>query len=349
MSADRPAVIDRRYSNTQAQQHRQHRAVGERSSDVQFDAPVVMQNTETGAEINQAMNHLPTLAAEPADPFFRGGDCEWNEQNEARNTRKNEWALADHVLHNLIPREGLVQPDVRDEVHESVKERKQPQHSAKPYQAGPSNDPPERGDAQRDHQKTQCPDAGPVSDVLNRICAQVSGENIPNKPRHGDQTDHENSRLENPPTIKFGHYRMSVRLAQIHSGVHLSNLVGVSVEHERTSFVKLADPPLGGLAPAGMVHLGIHISEETVLLRCRLVPRRQGLLVRESDFDDRLNSLEAVLPWSHQPDRRPILGESRFSVNAGDQECQRIHRFVHAKAFGVWPVHPRSEYGRPLA
>src|SRR2546427_9258276 len=105
MSADRPAVIDRRDSKTQAQKHSQQRAVGERPSDVQFDTPVVMQNTDNGADINQAMNHLPALAAEPADPFFRGGDCQWDEQNEARDARKDEWALAEHVLQDLIPRE----------------------------------------------------------------------------------------------------------------------------------------------------------------------------------------------------------------------------------------------------
>ena len=98
------------------------------------------------------MKHLPSLAAEPADPLFCRGDCQWNKQKETGEARDYERALRD-VLQNFIKREELVQPDVRDEVQEGVKEREEAKHSAEPYQAVPSGDASKRRDAQRDHQK----------------------------------------------------------------------------------------------------------------------------------------------------------------------------------------------------
>src|SRR5215472_11720198 len=74
----------------------------------------------------------------------------------------------------------------------------------------------------------------------------------------------------------------SVVLLQIHSGVERGDL-GVTVEHRRLSPAELSDPPLGGLTPARMVDVRVHVRVEAVLLRSGGVPGRLGLLVHETD------------------------------------------------------------------
>src|SRR5262245_24489860 len=79
-----------------------------------------------------------------------------------------------------------------------------------------------------------------------------------------------------------------VELLQIHPRVEGRNLIGVAVEHERLAPAELADPPLGGLAPPGMIHRRVHVGVEAVLLGGRLVPGRLGLVGGEADAHDGL-------------------------------------------------------------
>src|SRR2546426_4989659 len=87
-----------------------------------------------------------------------------------------------------------------------------------------------------------------------------------------------------------------VVLPEIHAGVEVRDLVGVAVERERGTAPELADPPLGGLAPARVVDRGVDVRVETVLLRRGLVPRGWRLLTHEPDPHDRFRALESVLP-----------------------------------------------------
>src|SRR5262245_26898758 len=98
--------------------------------------------------------------------------------------------------------------------------------------------------------------------------------------------------------------RGSVELPQVHPGVERRHLIAVAVERKRLPPPELADPALGGLAPAWMVHGGVHVGVEAVLLRRRLLPRGLGLLAHEADPHERLDALEPVLPRDHDPDRR---------------------------------------------
>src|SRR5262245_18621238 len=68
-----------------------------------------------------------------------------------------------------------------------------------------------------------------------------------------------------------------VELPQIHPRVERRHLIGVAVERERLAAAELADPALGGLTPARMVHGRVHVGIEAVLLRRLAAPGRLGL------------------------------------------------------------------------
>ena len=171
---------------------------------------LVMKYAGRGTDVNQAMKHLPVLAAESTDPLFRRGDCEGNEHNETHNTRNDEWTLCD-VVHDRMKVEELVEPDVSGEMQKAVVHGEEPKHSAKPYQRLPSCDSSKRRDAQRNHHKTKRPDAGPVSQVFNGICAQVAGESIPRKPNRRHKTEQKDGRFERPPTPPDADSRTRIR------------------------------------------------------------------------------------------------------------------------------------------
>src|SRR2546427_4455322 len=105
--------------------------------------------------------------------------------------------------------------------------------------------------------------------------------------------------------------RMASRLleepSQVHPGVEMRDLVRVAVEGEGRPPRELADPPLGGLAPARVIDGGVYVCVEAVLVRGGRAPRGGWLLGGETDLHDRLDPLEPVLPRHDQPQRCAIL------------------------------------------
>src|SRR5688500_19255469 len=91
-------------------------------------------------------------------------------------------------------------------------------------------------------------------------------------------------------------------LAQVHPRIEGGHLVGVSVEHQGLAPEQLADPPFGGLAPAGMIHRRVHVGVEAVLVGRTELPGVHRLGFPEADLDDRLSALEAVLPGHREPE-----------------------------------------------
>src|SRR5581483_7817764 len=65
----------------------------------------------------------------------------------------------------------------------------------------------------------------------------------------------------------------SVKFFQIHAFVQACDLIAVAVEHQSFAPEKLADAPLGGLAPARVIDLGIDVGVKAVLLGLHGVPR----------------------------------------------------------------------------
>src|SRR5258706_4396210 len=129
------------------------------------------------------------------------------------------------------------------------------------------------------------------------------------------------------------------------SRIHLGNLLGVTVEHQRRPnsltekrIPRFADALLAGLAPSRMLDRRIDVRVEAVRLGPRLHPRAHGLFFDESDRDDGFDALEAVLPRSDQSQRRSIRIGQWLSIYAECDQRQRIHRFVESETFHIRPI-----------
>src|SRR3990167_7629800 len=119
----------------------------------------------------------------------------------------------------------------------------------------------------------------------------------------------------------------SVELLEVHAGVQLPHLGLVAVEHQCLALLGkqavFADAALGGLTPARVVHIGVHIGIEAILVGSRFVPGGTRLLLGEADLDDALAALETVLPRHHQTHGRTVLLGQHFAIHAKTQQRQR--------------------------
>src|SRR5215472_12326095 len=70
-------------------------------------------------------------------------------------------------------------------------------------------------------------------------------------------------------------YASLVVLFQVHAVVQAGDLIAVTVEHQRVALEDFAKAAFLGLAPAWVVHIGIHIRIEAVLVGGREVPGRR--------------------------------------------------------------------------
>jgi len=126
-----------------------------------------------------------------------------------------------------------------------------------------------------------------------------------------------------------------VEFLQVHAGVERSHLIRVAVEQQRLVHEDFAEAPFGGLAPARMIDVGIHVGIKAILIGSEAVPggRRLGRL--HFDFDDGLDAFVAVFPGDHHANWRAVLIGKRFAVHADAQKSEWMHGFIEAKAFDV--------------
>src|ERR1700680_2804623 len=115
--------------------------------------------------------------------------------------------------------------------------------------------------------------------------------------------------------IAFNPNTLSEILAQIHAGIERGHLVGIAVEHQGRTAQKFAQTALFGLAPAGVIDVGVHVRVETVLTRVRNIPSGRRFILHKADFNDRLNALEPVFPGQHDTHRGAVLVGKRFTVH----------------------------------
>src|SRR2546425_8635558 len=115
----------------------------------------------------------------------------------------------------------------------------------------------------------------------------------------------------------------SIVLAQVHSGVHVRHLLGVTIEHERLSYSatkkrigRFTDALLARLAPSWVIHCGVDVRMKAIRLWPRFHPGTGGLLLNKTDFGDRLNPLEAVFPRRHESQRCAVLIRQRFPIHS---------------------------------
>src|ERR1700751_5327633 len=97
-------------------------------------------------------------------------------------------------------------------------------------------------------------------------------------------------------TARRGMRNASEVFPQIHPSVQAGNLIAIAIEHQSGTLEELAQATLLGLTPAGMVHVGIHVGVETVLLRRREPPGIFRLAASEADADNGLRALKAIFP-----------------------------------------------------
>src|SRR5262249_8455271 len=204
-------------------------------------------------DVNETVQRLPALAAQPADPARGRGERQRDEENKPQEANGDELALGDVGKH-LVHVEKFVQPDIGQEMQAPIKKCEQPQHAPKSYEGRNFEDFPEWGNCQRDEQEAQCPVTGSMRDLLYRICAQPSSprryiegsppKESPQQQGEGDKTGQkkenfkETNHLLTCAAREPPQYCLIV-LPQVHAGVQARNLI-VAVEHQSRPFQKLS-------------------------------------------------------------------------------------------------------------
>jgi hypothetical protein len=99
------------------------------------------------------------------------------------------------------------------------------------------------------------------------------------------------------------------------------------------------------LAPAGVIHLGVHVGVEAVFRWTRLHPGGDWLFLGEADGDDGFTALETVLPGHDQPQRCAILDGQHLPVKADGQQGEGMAGLVQAQGLVVRPVQYAAGHG----
>src|SRR5690349_20093059 len=77
-------------------------AIKDGTLDSAFDQPVVMHYTGDRADVDQPVQELPALSAQPADRGGGGGEGQRDHQHERGEARGDEGPL-DEVVQNVLP------------------------------------------------------------------------------------------------------------------------------------------------------------------------------------------------------------------------------------------------------
>src|SRR5260370_21034609 len=101
--------------------------------------------------------------------------------------------------------------------------------------------------------------------------------------------------------------------------VQVGDELAVAVPDQRRDALVGAEHALGGLAPARMRHLGVHVGPEAVFAGLQRFPIGFRTLVGEFEMHDRFDRFEAVFPRHSEAQWRAILLRRRLAVHAGDE------------------------------
>ena len=97
-----------------------------------------------------------------------------------------------------------------------------------------------------------------------------------------------------------------------------------------------------------MIDGWIHVGIKAIFARPGLDPCGARLFFYKTNFHNRFAALETVFPRHDHADRCAVLIGQHFAKRAQRNECQRVHRFVHAQALGVRPVEHTGAQTRHL-
>src|SRR5215471_7360311 len=118
------------------------------------------------------MQALPPRAAQAFDHFRGGGDSERDQQHKAQKAYRDEGAC-DHVRHDLLHDEKLVEPDVCQEMQPTIEEGEEPEHTAQLDQSVPARETTGWSDSEGDEYKAQRPQSGLLGDLLDGVRIQI--------------------------------------------------------------------------------------------------------------------------------------------------------------------------------
>lgn len=136
-------------------------AIKKRQAVVGFHKPIIMDDAAKSRDINEAMKHLPALAAEAANPVFRGSEREGNQQNETEKANGNEGAFVD-VFPHAAKVKGLVGAEIGKEVEADVEKGEQAEHAAETNEVGELEEFAEGSNGEGDEKKAKGPVTGKV-------------------------------------------------------------------------------------------------------------------------------------------------------------------------------------------
>src|SRR5271169_5588863 len=123
-----------------------------------------MNHATGGSNIDGAVESLPAVSAEPADPALCRSDSQRDQQNKTEETNRDVTTFFD-VLPHPGEIKGLVRADVGKKMQAHVEESKQPKHASETDEIGKIQKLAQGSDGKSDQQKTQSPVTGEMLDI----------------------------------------------------------------------------------------------------------------------------------------------------------------------------------------
>src|SRR5215472_5695954 len=175
------APVEQRGDGTVAEQDGNQEGVEERLTDVALHQPVVVDDAGDGARVHQAVEQVPTFAAEAADPAGGGRHGQRDHEHEPGEAHGDVRALG-YIAPDLAPVEEFVHAEIGGEVQKAVEEGKEADHAAETDQVGLLENLAQRRDGECEDEEADGPIAGEVGDVLDRIGREVVVPVAPRQP-----------------------------------------------------------------------------------------------------------------------------------------------------------------------
>ena len=168
-----------------------------------------MKHTCDRAGIHQAMQTLPLLSANAANPTRSGGHGQGDHEDETSEADSNIGALG-NIAPNLVKVEKLIDGQVSGEVQEAVKEGEESDHAAEADEPVLARDTTERGNGERREDENQRPIAGRVGDDLDGIGSEAIVKTLPGKMGEGDEGGEEDGEFEKAKHEHIAEFRLQI-------------------------------------------------------------------------------------------------------------------------------------------
>ena len=165
--------FEERIAEAVEQENGEDGAVQKGQAVVGLHEPIIMNDAAKGRDVDEAMEELPTLAAEATNPVLSGSDSERNQQDETEKADGDEGTLVD-VFPHAVKVEGLVGAEIGQEVKADVEKGEKSEHAAKTNEVGELEEFAEGSDGERDEEKAEGPVAGEMLHEFDGIGGELA-------------------------------------------------------------------------------------------------------------------------------------------------------------------------------